>query len=74
MATVSWAKWVKDWPVVYPRIGPVRSPRERVLSVLDVLNAVRTKLNPFEGPISEITAENWAVLIEELYRKLRPAP
>jgi hypothetical protein len=52
----------------------VRSPRERVLSVLDVLNAVRTKFNPFEEPISEITAENWAVLIEELYHKLRPRP
>jgi hypothetical protein len=74
MATVSWAQWVKDWPVVYPRIGPARSHRERVLSVLDVLNAVRTKFNPFEGPISEITAENWAVLIEELYHKLRPRP
>jgi hypothetical protein len=45
-----------------------------VLSVLDVLNAVRTKFNPFEEPISEITAENWAVLIEELYRKLHPCP
>jgi hypothetical protein len=52
----------------------VRSPRERVLSALDVLNVVRTKFNPFEEPISEITAENWAVLIEELYHKLRPRP
>jgi hypothetical protein len=42
--------------------------------VLDVLNAVRTKLNPFDEPISEIGEENWAVLIEELYRKLRPQP
>jgi hypothetical protein len=74
MVKPAWVKWAKHWPVVYPKVGPVRSPRERVLSVLDVLNAVRTKFNPFEEPISEITAENWAVLIEELYHKLRPRP
>jgi hypothetical protein len=74
MATVSWAKWVKDWPVVYPKIGPRRSPKERILSVLGVLNTVRTKPNPFEEPVSDISEENWPVLIEELYRKLRPCP
>jgi len=45
-----------------------------MLAILGVLNVVRTKFNPFEEPISEITAENWAVLIEELYHKLRPRP
>ena len=40
--------------------------------MLDVLNAVRTKLNPFDEPVSDISEENWPVLIEELYRKLRP--
>jgi hypothetical protein len=74
MMKPSWAKWMGSWPIVYPKGGPVRSPRERVLSVLDVLNAVRTKFNPFEEPISEITAENWPALIEELYHKLRPCP
>jgi hypothetical protein len=74
MATVSWTKWVKDWPVVYPKIGPAKSPKERVLSIIDLLNAVRTRLNPFEEPISEISQDNWAVLIEELYSKLRPCP
>jgi hypothetical protein len=74
MATVSWAKWVKDWPVVYPKIGPRRSPKERVLSIIDLLNAVRTRLNPFEEPVSEISEENWPALIEELYRRLRPCP
>ena len=63
-----------SWPVVYPKTGPARSPRERVLSVLDVLNAVRTKLNPFDEPISDVSEENWATLIEELYHKLRPRP
>jgi hypothetical protein len=42
--------------------------------VLDVLNAVRTKLNPFDEPVSDISEENWPVLLEELYRKLRPCP
>jgi hypothetical protein len=74
MVKPSWAKWIGSWPVVYPKGGPVRSPRERVLSVLDVLNAVRTKFNPFEEPISEISQENWPALIEELYRRLRPCP
>jgi hypothetical protein len=45
-----------------------------VLSVLDVLNAVRTKLNPFDEPVSDISEENWSVVIEELYHKLRPRP
>ncbi len=74
MVKPAWAKFAKSWPVVYPKTGPARSPRERVLSVLNVLNAVCTKLNPFDEPISEIGEENWAVLIEELYYKLRPRP
>ena len=74
MMKPSWAKWVKQWPVVAPKSGPRRSPKERMLAILGVLNVVRTKFNPFEEPISEITAENWAVLIEELYHKLRPRP
>jgi hypothetical protein len=74
MATVSWAKWVKDWPVVYPKIGPARSPKARILSALGVLNTVRTKLNPFDEPVSDISEENWSVVIEELYHKLRPRP
>jgi hypothetical protein len=74
MMKPSWAKWVKQWPVVAPKSGPRRSPKERMLAILGVLNAVRTKFNPFEEPISEITAENWPALIEELYHKLRPCP
>jgi hypothetical protein len=74
MVKPAWAKWIGSWPIVYPKIGPRQSPKERVLAVLDVLNAVRTRLNPFEEPISEIGEENWPVLIEELYRKLRPCP
>jgi hypothetical protein len=74
MATVSWAKWISGWPIAYPKIGPRQSPKERMLAILGVLNAVRTRLNPFEEPVSEISEENWPVLIEELYRKLRPCP
>jgi hypothetical protein len=74
MVKPSWAKWMGSWPIVAPKIGPRQSPKERVLSIIDLLNAVRTRLNPFEEPISEISQENWPVLIEELYRKLRPCP
>jgi hypothetical protein len=74
MMKPSWAKWAKQWPIVAPKIGPRQGPKERVLAVLDVLNAVRMKLNPFDEPISEIGEENWAVLIEGLYRELRPQP
>jgi hypothetical protein len=74
MATVSWAKWIGSWPIVYPKIGQSRTPQERILSVLDVLNAVRTKLNPFDEPISDVSEENWATLLEKLYHKLRPRP
>jgi hypothetical protein len=74
MMKPSWVKFAKNWPLVYPKIGPSRSPRERVLSVLDVLNAVRTKLTPFDEPLSDVFEENWATLIEELYLKLRPQP
>jgi len=70
----SWAKWMGSWPIVYPKIGQSRTPQERILSVLGVLNAARTRLNPFEEPISEISEENWSVLLEELYHKLRPRP
>jgi hypothetical protein len=74
MVKPSWAKWAKHWPIVAPKIGPRQGPKERVLAVLDVLNAVRMKLNPFDEPVSEISQENWAPLIEEFYRRLQPRP
>jgi len=74
MRQLTWAQWAKSRPVVYPKTGPARDVAERIFSALDVLNVVRTKLNPFEEPISEIDEENWTSLIEELYWRLRPCP
>jgi len=74
MAKPAWVKWAKSWPIVAPKIGPAKSPKERVLSIIDLLNAARTKLNPFDEPVSDISEENWPVLLEELYRRLRPCP
>jgi hypothetical protein len=75
MATPSWAKWAKQLASCIPQDRAISKPsREGAFGARRVERRARTRLNPFDEPISEIGEENWPVLIEELYHKLRPRP